>query len=432
MIRSLIRSLPRARRTPVSLLVFTGLLGLVPLFPATGRGEGQTPGRRTAELVEAATRAMRSARETGDPTWYGHARASVDRALELDPTDFAALRTKCWVLLGQHEFREARALAEEALAREPDDWASWANLTDALVELGEYDRAVDAADRLATLRPGVPAYTRVAGLQALLGDRATAIATLEVAVAAAEHAEPETLAWTLVHLGHEHLALGDLPAAASAYERALAAFPGYHLALVGLARARAAQGRIAEAIELASRAADRVPTPAIYGLLGDLQAAAGNAAESERQFELVRVMERLAAAQGTSYGREVALFLADHDRDLADALRLARDDAARRGDVYGDDVLAWALYKNGRAAEAKRASTRALRLATEDAVFHYHAGIIARALGQPRAAARHLGRALALDPAFDVRQAPMARAALDAVRRSPDTRLALALESDSR
>ena len=139
-----------------------------------------------------------------------------------------------------------------------------------------------------------------------------------------------------------------------------------------------------------------------------------------------------SAAQGTSYGREVALFLADHDRDLADALRLAREDAGRRGDVHGDDVLAWALYKNGRAAEAKRASTRALRLGTEDAAFHYHAGMIARALAQPRAATRHLERALALDPSFDVRQAPMARAALDAVRHAPDTRLALAREGDAR
>jgi tetratricopeptide (TPR) repeat protein len=424
-----IASSPRSRRAPITLLTLVGVLSL---FPAAVRGEGQSPARRVAALVDEATRAMRSARETGDPTWYGHARASVDRALALDPSDFAALRASAWVLLGQHEFRAARARAEEAVAREPDDWASWANLTDALVELGEYERAVEAADRLADLRPGVPAYTRVAGLQALLGDRMRAIATLEVAVAAAEHAEPETLAWTLVHLGHEHRALGDVPAATAAYERALGAFPGYHLALVGLARARAADGRSAEAIALASRAADRVPSPAVYGLLGDLYAAAGDAAESARQFELVRVMERLAAAQGTSYGREVALFLADHDRDLADALRLARDDAARRGDVYGDDVLAWTLYKNGRPAEAKRVATRALRLGTQEAAFHYHAGMIARALGQPRAAARHLERALALDPAFDVRQAPMARAALDAVRHAPDTRLALAREGDSR
>ena len=72
------------------------------------------------------------------------------------------------------------------------------------------------------------------------------------------------------------------------------------------------------------------------------------------------------------------------------------------------------------------------RSGTEDAAFHYHAGMIARALGQPRAASRHLARALALDPSFDVRQAPMARAALDALRRAPEMRLALSLEGSPR
>jgi tetratricopeptide (TPR) repeat protein len=359
---------------------------------------------------------MRSARETGDPTWYGHARAAVDRALGIAPDDFAAQRTKAWVLLGQHEFREARDLAAQAVTREPHDWMSWANLTDAAVELGDYEPAVDAADRLAALRPGVAAYTRVAGLQALLGDRATAIATLEVAVATAEHAEPETLAWTLVHLGHEHLALGEADAASRAYERALAAFADYHLGLTGLARARAAQGRTAEAIAVATRAVERVPAPALHGLLADLHAAAGHPDQADRELDTVRVMEQLAASQGLSYGREVALVLADHDRNVPEALRIARADVARRPDVYGDDVLAWTLYKSGRHAAAKRASSRALRLGTEEATFHYHAGMIAAALGRSGAAARHLQRALALAPAFDIRQAPMARAALDAVR----------------
>ncbi len=409
------------------------LAGFLSLLPVPCRGEGQPPRPETRSrvgvLLDDAGRAMRTARETGDPTWYGVARAQVEHALALAPGDLAALRTKAWVLLGQHEFRDARVLAEQALARDPHDWMSWANLTDACVELGDYRRAVEAADTLAGLRPGVAAYTRVAGLQALLGDRAAAIATLEAAVSAAEPAEPETLAWTLVHLGHEHGARGDPDAASQAYERALATLPDYHLALAGLARARASQGRRREAIALAARAVERVPSPALHGLLADLYAAAGDAAEAERQLELVGVMERLATAQGASYGREAALVLADHDRDLPAALRIARGDVVRRPDVYGDDALAWTLHKNGRHAEAKRAASRALRLGTEEAMFHYHAGMIASALGRPRAAMRHLGRALALNPTFDVRHAPMARAALRTLEDAP---LALARRGGGR
>jgi len=384
---------------------------LAVLLAAGGFVASPNPGK----LVDEAARSMQKARETGDPTWYLHARAAVEQALAVDPSDYGALRARAWVLLGLHEFADARAAAERALAIEPNDFMNWANLTDALVELGDYPRAIDAADRLAELRPGVVAYTRVAGLQALRGDRASAIATLELAVAAAEQGTPEGLAWTLVHLGHEHLALGDADAAARAYERALAVVPDYHLALTGLGRARAAQGRLAEAITLTARAAERVPSPALYGTLGDLHDAAGDPAEAERHWDLVPVMERLAAARGATYGREVALFLADHDREPAEALRLARIEAARRDDVYTDDVLAWALAKNGRPVQAIRAAHRAFRLGTEDAAFHYHAGMIAKALGRSRSAARHLRRALALDPAFDVRQGPIARAALDAL-----------------
>jgi predicted Zn-dependent protease len=124
-------------------------------------------------------------------------------------------------------------------------------------------------------------------------------------------------------------------------------------------------------------------------------------------------MGRVAEAVGTTYGRQLALFYADHDRRPDEALRLARLEAAGRGDVYTDDALAWALHANGRDVEAKRAASRALRLGTDDPVLHYHAGVIAAALARPARAAWHLDRALALNPEFDVRQAPLARAALE-------------------
>src|SRR5439155_786377 len=138
--------------------------------------------------------------------------------------------------------------------------------------------------------------------------------------------------------------------------------------------------------------------------------AAGHADEAERQYALVEYMGKVAAAVGTTYGRQLALFYADHDRRPEEALRLARLEAAGRGDIYTDDTLAWACYKNGRLAEAARAAHRALRLGTEDAMLHYHAGTIAAALGHGPIAARHLRRAPGLNPHFDLRQAPRARA----------------------
>lgn len=372
------------------------------------------PDPSAAPSTERAAAFMQRARETGDPSWYDRASAALDEALRRDPDDYQAERARAWVLLGQHRFPAARVAAERARDRAPDDFWNWANLADACAELGDYACAEDAVERLMALRPGVVAYTRVAGLQALFGDRRAAIASLALAAraASADPTRPEALAWVLVHLGDEHAALGDLPAATRAYDDALAAFPDYHLALAGLAHARAAAGRHGEAIALYERVADRVPSITVYGALGDLHAAAGDADAAERWYALALAMERLAAAGGGTYGRELALFLADHRRDPDTAVRLARAEAAWRDDVHTADALAWALHAAGRPREAKRAAQRALRLGTEQASFHHHAGMIALALGRPRPAARHLRRALRLDPTFDLRQAAVARATL--------------------
>ena len=363
-------------------------------------------------LVDLAAAFMRKARETGDPGYYGHAAAALDRAVAIAPGHYGALRARAWVLLGKHEFAAALRAARTARAIEPHDWWNYGNLADACVELGRYDDAVRATTRMMALRPGLPVYTRVAALRALMNDRRRAIEALELALATADPRDPEERAWILTYLGHEHWALGDLPRARARYEEALRTFPDYHLALPGLARVRAAEGDTAEALHLYERALALAPMPALAGALGDLYAATGDPQRATATYDFALYMGRVAEATGTTYGRELALFLTDHDRRLPDALRLARQEATRRGDIYTDDALAWALYKNGRVADAMRAAHRALRLGTEDALLHYHAGMIAAAVGRRAWAARQLARALALNPHFDLRQAPLARSTL--------------------
>jgi uncharacterized membrane-anchored protein len=60
----------------------------------------------------------------------------------------------------------------------------------------------------------------------------------------------------------------------------------------------------------------------------------------------------------------------------------------------------------------------ALAQGTQDAMFMYHAGMIARAAGDREAARQYLERALAIAPAFDHAAPAIARATLDSLRRS--------------
>jgi len=86
-----------------------------------------------------------------------------------------------------------------------------------------------------------------------------------------------------------------------------------------------------------------------------------------------------------------------------------------RQDVYGWDLLAWALHKAGRDSEATAAMGKALSLGTRDAMLFYHAAMIQNSLGNRAAAQDWLERALAVNPYWHPTQPAEARAAIGGV-----------------
>jgi tetratricopeptide (TPR) repeat protein len=263
---------------------------------------------------------------------------------------------------------------------------------------------------MARLKPGLASYSRVAYGRELLGDTTGAIQAMKLAVDAAT-SEREPTAWTHWQLGKLYWSVGRLHAAEHEYRAALAAFPGYVYALDALAQVEAARGHTARAISLERHAVDEIPLPQFVGLLGDPTGHAGSRL-ARRQYALVGVIQRLLVANGVKTDLETALFDVDQGIRLRHALELARRAQADRPSVDGDDVLAWALARNGRCAEARGWSEQALRLGTLDALKLFHRGMIERCLGHHAAARHYLRRALALNPHFSIVWSPVARKAL--------------------
>ena len=362
---------------------------------------------------------MHKARETGDFGLNAQAESALAHARQLAPEDVEALKLQALLLLTYHRFDEALDVARRAQRLRPRDQGVYGALTDALVELGDYDKAVEAAQTMIDLRPDTAAYARVSYLRALHGDTAGAIEAMRRAVQAANPADVEGVAWCRVHLGYELLNAKRLPEAEREFDQALAVFPTYHLALAAKARARAAAGDTRAAIEFYERAQNRVPLPDIVIALGDLYTKVGRSDDAQRQYELLEFIERAGTPAANTYSKQLVLFWADHDTRLDDALELARRERAKLADVYTSDALAWCLYKKGQLAEARVSIEEALRLGTRDARMYYHAGLIHQALGDREAAVRYLKLALEVDPSFDVLQADVARRALAAVGREP-------------
>jgi len=362
--------------------------------------------------AEMAAAYMEKGRETGDGAFYGRAEAACQKALELAPDNYAALRLVSWVYSGQHRFREALSAARRALERDSKDPLNYGALGDALLELGEYREGAEAIQKMADLRPDVSSYTRAAYVRELFGDIEGAIEIMSMAVRAASSRDLEHSAWCRVQLGHLFFHAGRLADAEAQYQAALQSFPNYHFAFTGLGRVRAAEQDFEEAIRFFQKSVDLVPTyEAVFGL-ADLYSHLKRPAETSRQFELLETIEKIGQANGVRPEAQLAMFYADHGVKLTEALSVVRQQARKRRDIRTLDALAWVLFKNGKAQEALRASQQALRLGTKDSLMLYHYGMIARELGQHKKATESLEQALAANPHFHPHHAEQARMAL--------------------
>lgn len=389
------------------------------------RGPASSPARDTVAVIQDYQEALRANpgdarsstllglayhqryRESADPTYLVRAAGLFRRTLALRPHDPAATRGLAGLALSQHQFRRALRIAREAQRLQPDVADSYGPLGDALVELGRYREAFAAFDRMTALRPSVAGYARVAYGRELLGRPRAAIAAMTLARETTSR--PEPTAWSLVELGKLHFGIGELGRARAHFQGALRAFPGYVYALDWLARAEAAAGRYSKAVSLAQQAVDAVPLPQFVATLADIYRAAGDRPAAREQYALVAAIERLLRAKGVNSDLELALFRTDHGIRLAETLELARRARADRPSIYGDDVLAWALARNGRCGEALGYSKRSLRLGTRDASFFFHRAMIERCLGREAEGGRWFARALETNPNFSLIWADTAR-----------------------
>jgi len=356
---------------------------------------------------------MQKARESEDYAVNSKAGEALDRSLKIAPDNYDALKLRAKLLLTFHRYEEALEVVRRVQGINARDHDNYGAMTDALVELGEYPAAVEAAQRMVDLRPETSSYARVSYLRWLHGDTKGAIEAMTLAARSASPQDPERLAWCHVQLGDALLNSGKAAEAEREFDRALFFFPDYGAALSAKARARTASGDLEGAVEIHRREYERSPSADTALALGDLSVKLGRANEANGHYAAFESLERENAAAENDMHHLVSYWI-DHDKNLDEALALAQKERERRKDIYTCDTLAWALYKKGRFAEAKAMMAEALRLGTRDPRLLYHAGMIAHASGERAVAVKYLREVLALNPSFDVLQAEVARRTLSA------------------
>lgn len=343
---------------------------------------------------------MQKARETADAAYYSRAEAAYRKSLALNSTYANALTGMAWVQGGRHEFDQSSDWARKALKSEPDRADAYGLLGDAAAETGDYEAAFEHYQKMLDLRPDISSYSRGARLLFLTGDLRKATLLLSKAIGSGA-AYAENTSWCIAQLALLDFAQGAYLPASQLLAGGLEKTPSnYHL-LAAMGRVKAALKDYPSAIEYYKKAQAIVPQHEVAVALGDLYTLAGRRDDADRQYALVDTIRKLNQANGVIGDSQMAQFLADHNRDLAEALRLAEAEYRARPTVYAADTLAWCYYKNGRIPEARKYIAKALSQSTPDALFYYHKGLIFAKAGDSNTARKSLYQALSQSPNFD-------------------------------
>ena len=359
---------------------------------------------------------VQRARATADPSLYLRAEGAFDKALALRPKDNdSALAGQASLAAARHDFAAALALTDQALAINGFSATTYAVRADALTELGRYDQARDAVQKMFDLRPGgIDGYSRASYAFELRGDDDRATQLLQQG--RDEARLPADKAFASYYLGEIAFHGGDLDRAEAEYGESLREDPTYAFALAGQAKVMAARGETTAAAGLYAGVVERLPLPEFVVSYGELLEATGQTAEAQEQYDTLRLIQKLFAANGQDVDTELALFEADHGTPAA-AVASAEKALAKRPDgIFTQDAYAWALHAAGRSAEALPYAQKAVRLGFRYPSFSYHLGAIALAAGDRVTAKAALTRVATLNPGFSPLHGPRAAALLAQVR----------------
>ncbi|MBN9390871.1 MAG: tetratricopeptide repeat protein [Chloroflexi bacterium] len=191
---------------------------------------------------------------------------------------------------------------------------------------------------MVNLRPDLSSYSRVSYIRELYGEYESTIEAMNEAVDAGAP-KTESQAHVTYQLGNLYFNRGELNQAEMIYTEVVTMFPDYFYAQIGLAKVQAARGNPAKAIEVYSKVTQRMPLPEFIIKLSDLYTLTNQTEQAKKQYDLVRAIQKIYRENGVNTDMEMALFEANHDNDLPQALLRARQEFAARPSIKAADEL---------------------------------------------------------------------------------------------
>lgn len=291
-------------------------------------------------------------RISGNTAYYDKAALRiVDNLIDKQPGNYEALMLRSLLQLSQHHFAEGLETAKLAVSIDSNSAFVFGLLVDANVEMGNYDAAIEAADKMVSIRPDLRSYSRIAYLREIYGDYSGAASAMKIAVQAGLPAE-EATEWCRVQLGRLYENMGEIEKARFQYNLSLAARPGYAYALAGLARIASFEKKYDSAVYFYEQAAGLMTD---LGIKESLANACNNAGFTEKakklNKELVDEMDKnkkalIADPDMGHYADKEQAYVYLRYKNYDKALEHAIEEYKRRPkNIEVNELMAWIYYK---------------------------------------------------------------------------------------
>jgi len=345
---------------------------------------------------------IQEGRITGNFSYYNAAALELTgKVLEKEPKNFEALTFKSIILLSQHRFEEGRKLAEQARQLYPLNAYAYGLIVDANVELGDYNAALKAADKMISIRPDLRSYSRIAYLREIHGDIPGAIEAMKLAVEAGAPGDENT-EWCRVQMGKLYEQIGEVENAVMQYTIATGNREHYPYALAGLARIATYKKDYTKALALYSQADSILPDhtfkegiTAVYRLIDqDVKANA----MAEDILDHMKTLNKESKKGGQNEDHEMAhayMGVGNFDKALEYALTEYK---RRPANIEVNETVAIVYYQRAEFAKALPFIEKALSTNCRNPELLSQAGLIYSQVGNKEKAKGYLQESLKNNP----------------------------------
>lgn len=351
---------------------------------------------------------IQEGRNTGNFNYYNEAALKcINAVLEKDAKSFEALTFKATILLSQHRFTDGLAIATQVQQLYPYNAYVYGLLVDGYVESGKYKEAIEAADKMVSIKPDNRSYSRIAYLREIHGDIPGAIEAMKMAVDAGA-AGDENTEWCRVQLGKLFEKTGKISDTKMHYTISADNRHNYPYALAGLARIATEEKDYTKALGLYMQADSLIPDHTFKEGIAEIYSLTGQDEKAKQVAEeILNYMKKFSTSRanrnsGQNEDHEMAhAYMGVNNYEKALKYALLEYDR-RPENIEVNETVAIVYYAKGEYAKALPYIETALKTNCKNPELLCHAGWIYAKSGDNTKAKTFLKEALKNNPLIPV------------------------------